>query len=118
MELKMQSSILNATEINALAALLRKNGKSMDHKSFRLLYRASTSNESERKRCVDAVYNKKNVLVIVESVGNDVCGGYTKVGWNKGAGNGTYSSDGEAFIFSIRSSKGYKSYLSNVKSFQ
>ena len=44
----------------------------------------------------------------------NVFGGYTQLGWIKEK-NSDWSSDKDAFVFQVRSSKGYAPILSNVK---
>ena len=41
--------------------------------------------------------------------------GYTQTGWKKYQGNHSYTSDPNAFIFSLRSCKGFVPFISNIK---
>ena len=97
--------------------LLRANDKlEFDNFAYELIYRSSRDGLG-REICIDKVYDKANILVITETEGNNVCGEFTSIGWRKEDANKTYTytKDTKSFIFSIRSSEGYKPCISNVK---
>ena len=68
-----------------------------------LIYNSS-SYGFNREFIINHIYGKKNLIVLIESVNGNVFGGFTSVGWKKGAEDVEYSRDDYAFLFSIRSS--------------
>ena len=112
----IESKILSDNEIDSFMKLLRDNDKpEFDHYEYKLIYRSSRDGLG-KLICENKVYGKKNILMIVESEGNNVCGGYTLTGWETGKKlNYSTTKDSKAFLYNIRSSKGYKPCISNVK---
>ena len=109
----IETKILTDEEIVILFNLLRDNNKpEFDNFDYKLQYRSSRDGLG-KSECVKRVYGKENILMIVESDGNNVCGGYTSTGWEINKSNG-YTKDTKSFIFSIRSSRGHKPCISNV----
>ena len=120
----IESNILTALEQSGFFDLLQENNKSIMHQHWNLIFRLSrdtkhnethidTSSE-EREVFIDRVYGKQDIVVLVETVCGNVFGGYTKQGWKKDMSDRTYLRDQDAFVFSIRSNKGWPKKLSNV----
>lgn len=83
-------------------------------KSFNAIY-DSSKHGLDRQICIDKVHDRSNILVIIQSESNDVFGGFTSVGWKTEINfNDRYLWDNQAFIFSIRSSKGWQPQLSHI----
>ena len=120
-----QSKILTDAEYDDLIELLYKNRKtdliSRKEVEWKLLYRANGDTLSKMV-CIKRCYNKQSVFCLFSGAKGNVCGGYTFKGWDQH--KPAYRSpdyddpdakDDKAFIFSIRSSKGWKPSLSNVE---
>ena len=116
----IDTKILTEDECTLFLNLLRDDNKpEFDNFEYKLLYRSSRDGLG-KSECVTRVYDKKNILVMVETKGNNVCGGYTSTGWKAATQNENrwgygYQKDIKSFIFSIRTSQGYKPCICNVK---
>ena len=109
----IESNILTEKEIETFLKLLQDNGKKVGH-GWNLIYRASRDG-LDRKICINKMYGKPNIMLFIHSDGDCICGGFTATGWNKNGLHGSYSADPEAFMFSLRSPKGWAPFISNVK---
>ena len=115
----MDSEILTEDEQCKLFQLFEQNANdkfkalSMT-RSFNLIYKTSNCREN-REEFVNEVYDKGNIIVLIHTENNNVIGGYTSIGWNKSAKQDDCVVDDDAFIFGIRSCKGYQPQLSYIK---
>ena len=109
----IDSSILSLKENDKLLQLFESQNKfkHLENYEYKLVYRASKDGQ-KGEIFKEMVYGKQNILCII-STGNDVFGGYTFVGWDDKDRYGT-KDDGEAFIFSIRSSKDWPPAIFNL----
>ena len=110
----MESKILSNDEHDQFRNLLIENQKFIVDNECKLIYRQSEEivNGAHFRQ---KVFGKSNVLILIESENGNVIGGYTKTGWDKDFVGYGHSTDKNAFIFQIRSSKGYKPFISNIK---
>ena len=109
--LLIDTKILTDSDQDLFLDLLSTNNKFIGTE-WTLLYRKSTDGKFNDKPFIRKKYqNKKNILCIIQSVDNDILGGYSCSGWTSSG----YNHDEKAYIFGIRSSKGYKPVLSNIK---
>ena len=123
----IESSILTELEQSEFYELLQKNNKSIHNQDWNLIFRlsrdlkdkddASNGYMADRKLFIDRVHGKQDIVVFVETICGNVFGGYTKQGWKKKENDRsrTYTKDEDAFVFSIRSNKGWNMKISNVK---
>ena len=97
----LDTLILSLSEIEILANLLKmKNIGS----TFKLLYRASRdgfSYDEFLNRCKDY----ESTICIISTATNNVFGGYTSIKWQD---DNRWRADDSAFLFLLRSSKGYE----------
>eukprot|EP01083_Nonionella_stella_P217281 780200_1 len=80
-------------------------------KTFKLIYRGSRDGWKSldfHNKCD----NKGKTVVLIYANTNNVFGAYRSIPWKK---NGGYQSDKNAFLFLIRSAKGYKPQIFKVK---
>ena len=126
----MESKILTDNEQYKLFEMLQQctNDKFkalLRAKSFDLIYQMDNDAKTKWDRVgfIDKVYDKENIFILVHTKNNNAIGAYTSVGWNKSAKDGQNDykdtrngrKDSDAFIFGIRSCKGYKPQLSYIK---
>ena len=120
------SIILTDIEKSEFINLLQANDKSIINQNWNLCFRFSrdikdVSTSKEREIFIDKVHEKQDIVVFVETKCGNVFGGYTKQGWKKimrnddGNYRRVYTNDKDAFVFSIRSNKGWDMKISNVK---
>ena len=95
----------------AFLDLLKKNGKDLG-KKWNLIYHGKSDGMND-KIAKQKYENKKNLVCFIHSENDDIFGGYTSNGWKPG--HNVYNNDDKAFIFNIRSSKGFKPIISNIK---
>ena len=100
-------------EIATFLKLLEEEGKKVGDE-WKLIYRASRDG-LDRYNCIDKVYGKPNIMLFIHTEGDNVCGGFTKTGWKRNGGHESYSTDSKAFIFSLRSCKGFVPCISNIE---
>ena len=121
--LTFETSILTEQEQEEFFNLLNTNNKFLEQYEWKLIHQISNDRLGERRRCdvdkkqtIDKVYGKPNIVCFFKGVDNNVCGGYTSTGWDKEKATKQIgkSFDDKAFIFNIRSSKGYKPIILNV----
>lgn len=109
----IDTKILTKNEIDSLLNLLRENNKFVGNQWI-LIYRKSTDGRYSDEKFVRSKYeDKSNILCIIESVDNNVLGGYTSSGFK--TGSHVYNTDDKAYVFGIRSSKEFEPSISNVK---
>eukprot|EP01084_Bolivina_argentea_P292166 502229_1 len=111
-DVQIHSSILRIEEIKSFIKLLSENKKYLGNK-WELIY-SSNKDKLNKDVFIDKVYDKSNIVVFIETYNGNICGGYSKIGWNKNGKNGTYTQDDDAFIFGIRSCKNYPICLRSV----
>ena len=124
----MESKILTDDEQYKLFEMLQQHTNDkfkalLRTKGFNLIYSMDNETQWDRAGFIDKVYNKKNILMLIHTVENNVIGAYTSVGWDKNANenNEAYKDtknckkDDDAFIFGIRSRKGYEPQISYIK---
>eukprot|EP01084_Bolivina_argentea_P059087 107852_1 len=103
------SLILTAEEQQKFSQLLCEHNKDFITKAkSTLLYRGTRDGFNDRI-CEMKCEDKNNLICFIHTVNNNVLGGYTQSGWSSG------TTDFNAFIFALRSSKGYKSIISKVR---
>ena len=76
--------------------------------SWKLLWESSKDGFS-KKACTDKVYEKPNILILIQLRGKDgpIIGGYTKIGWDKEIETHNKSTaDKDAFLFYLKYAKG------------
>ena len=115
---RIDSKLLTEDEQYKLFKLFRDNARPkflelLRSKSLKVIFESSAE-DMNTKECIEKVYGKQNILVLIHSGNNNICGGYTSNGWPEGSGH-AYIADKHAFIFSIRSCKGYEPKISYVK---
>ena len=116
---KIDSKLLTHDEQSKLFKLFEDNAKDkfmklLRNKSLKLIFKSS-GKDMNAKNCIEKVYDRKDILILIHSENDNICGGYTSVGWSKELQNGAgdrYVPDKDAFIFNIRSSNGYEPKLS------
>ena len=110
----INSSILSKKERIIFWKLLEENNKYIGNE-WRLIYRKSRDGRLNDEKFIKQKYeNKQNILCLIESDNKNVLGGYSYSGWK--SGNEVYNRDEAAYVFNIRSSKGYDPIICNVKS--
>ena len=113
MEIDWNSSILSKEERITFLELLKKNNKHIG-KEWSLIYRKSRDGRLNDEMFIKQKYeNKQNILCLIESEDNNVLGGYSYSGWK--SGHRVYNRDEAAYVFNIRSSKGYDPIICNAK---
>ena len=111
----MESSILTDEEQEIFRNLFIENNKLFINNQCNLIYRGSRDG-FDKESCIEKVYDKQNIVILIQSQNGNVFGGYTKAGWDSDLHNSSdYTADKDAFVFQIRSSAGYKPFISNVK---
>ena len=106
-----QSSILTDKEQQEFLNLLSQNNKNLELYEWNLIY-SSSGDKLNKDSVINQVYDKPNILCIIHTENDNICGGFTKTGWGK---NHKYQTkDAEAFLFSIRSSMNYPPIIANV----
>ena len=116
---QFDSKILNDKEKELLRELFLENKKFIIDNDWKLIFKA-TRDGFKKDNFVSKVHGKSNVIILFHTVNNNLFGGYTKQGWTKEIPETDdyqlriYSADKDAFIFQIRSSKGYEPFISNV----
>ena len=110
----MDSIILTNPEISELMLLLIETDKSqiMTNCKWKLIYRASEDGLNEKIAKLK-YENKRNIISLIETINGNVLGGYTSSGWR--SGDLVWNSDHNAFLFGLRSNKGYDASLSNIR---
>ena len=111
----LNSSILTDVECGKLLSLFDSKGKFKDlgTYSYNLIYRSSI-NGGKEKDFKDRVHGKGNVLCLLHTEEDNVFGGYTSCGWDITDEYCTTHRDDKAFLFSIRSIKGYEPAIFDV----
>ena len=118
---RIDTELLTDDEQNKLFKLFEDNTKDkfihlLRNKSLKLIFKSS-GYEMDAEKCIDKVYDKKHILILIHSSNDNICGGYTSVGWKKklqNAGSDKWIKDEDAFLFSIRS-KGYEPRIAYIK---
>lgn len=107
---------MNEKEKKSLIQLLTSNDKFIGNQG-NLLYRKSTDGRYGEESFVKNKYeNKKDILCIIESDDGNVFGGYCSCGFKPvKEGDNIQIGDDKAYIFGIRSNKGYDPIISNIK---
>ena len=114
-----ESKILTDDEQLKLLELLQQHTKDkfrslLLSKSFNLIYEASKA-KADKTEFIDKVYDRENILLLIETANDNVIGGYTCKGWNKSLEPGQGVIDDDVFVFGIRSSQEYEPQISYVK---
>jgi len=107
---KIQSNIINVTETKQLMKWIKDSNKY----KFRLLFRGSRDGfaaSTFHKRCNGRGPN----ISIIKSTNNHVFGGYSQQSWHS---NGNYTRDDNAWLYSLRNTKGDPKVLKIVKNQQ
>ena len=129
--ISMESKILTDDEQYKLFEMLQQHTNDkfkalLRTKAFNLIYSMDSDTDKEQSQMVratliDKVYDKENILILIHTVENNVIGAYTRIGWGKDANdkdNGYEDTKNcktdDAFIFGIRSCKGYEPQLSYI----
>eukprot|EP01084_Bolivina_argentea_P238878 401361_1 len=112
---ELTSSILTEKELNELVSMLSSHDSIFHKKTWKLILN-KTGNELNRDLFIKQVYNKptqssqkQNIIIIIKTVRNNVCGGYTCVNWTDppfefGLKPDTKSyEDDKALVFTMRS---------------
>merc|ERR1712228_293296 len=106
----IKSKILSAKEKNKLKKMVDKHTKNEYKKEWKLLYRGSRDGFA-----YNSFFNKcnmkKNTLCIIQSDIDNVFGGFTTMKWDRSITGFSTKADAKAFLYLIRSSKGFKSSL-------
>ena len=119
----IESNILTMDEQEIFRNLWIENNKPFINNGWDLIYRHSDETKQHGttdrfdylQNLRDKVYGRKNVMILIESSNGNVFGGYTKTGWDQSRIDYGWSQDKDAFVFQIRSSRGYDPFISNVK---
>eukprot|EP01084_Bolivina_argentea_P019542 36318_1 len=120
----VESSILTDEEIYDFLQLLQKNNKGLHNYEWKLIYKA-TETDITKKKCIEQIYGKPNLVCLFHDISGNICGGYTLSGWSVDKNETmttsyhygcNLSSDSKAFIFSIKSNNGnvYKPTLYSI----
>ena len=111
---KIDTTILTNNEILNFRKLLQKYNKIhlLNNFEWNLIYKASRDGLSE-EIAKEKYENKRNIIFFIESQNGNVLGGYTEKGWS--STNWVYNEDKKAFLFGIRSNKGYEPVISEIK---
>ena len=109
----MNTSILTDDEIDSFLALLRNNNKTeLINFEWKIIYRKSIDGRLNDETFIKQRYeNRRNILCLIETQNNDVLGGFSSTGWWSGFER---NKDDKAFVYCIRSSKGYTPILSSI----
>ena len=117
----IESQLLSEDEKDKLLDLLIQNDKSsFVDSSWKLIF-SSYDYGTDMTRFADVVYDKTNIMIIVEVDGNAIVGAYTKTGWKKFSQKVSlqyimeFETDREAFLFYLKSPGNYLPFISNVK---
>ena len=110
---QLESTILTDEEQTIFRDLWIDNHKLFVDNEWKLIHKGST-NGFDEGIFRDRVNGLPQIIFLVELRNGNVFGGYTKTGWSKSQYSG-HSADKDAFVFQIRSTKGYKPFISNVK---
>ena len=105
---RMDTKLLTDKQQHKLFQLFEDNAKDefiqlLTNKSLKLIFKSSGEKMNAQK-CIDKVYDKKDILVLVHSLNNNIFGGYTSVGWSKesqNAGTSRWVMDENAFRFNL-----------------
>lgn len=109
----IESNLFTNDEIDELFNLLLSNKKDIANDSWSLIFE-STKYGIARRKFVNEVHGKENILILFKLKGEIIFGGYTKTGWaTKRPGN--YSADKDAFVFLLKSPEDDEAFISNVK---
>eukprot|EP01083_Nonionella_stella_P313502 1125654_1 len=114
----IDSSILTDSEKEQFLSLLEQHNKfdALGNYSWHLLYRANT-NELDNHAFYNQCHGVKNIVCLIRTQRDDVFGGYTAIGWPKwhiNLQNCSAIRDEKVFLFSVRSSKGYKPIIADI----
>ena len=111
----IKSKLLTDKEQAIFMKLLQDHNKiDFDRYEWKLIYRASRDGLSEQM-AKSKYENKLNLVGFIHTKNDNIMGGYTSVGWRHAiTAGGKYFRDEKAFVFNIRSSKGYQPVLRNV----
>eukprot|EP01084_Bolivina_argentea_P173854 301161_1 len=112
----IESNILTSKEIQNFEELFYNYHKTkhllqITHE-WKLLFRGSMHGFTDVK-FNKIVPNNQNIVVIIHSSDNNVFGGYSKTGYDSIF---KHSTDSNAFLYLLRSSKGYKPQIFDIKS--
>ena len=118
---RIDTKLLTDEEQYKLFKMFKDNTKPkfiqlLETKPLKLIFKSS-GKDMDSKKCIDKVYGRKDILILIHSINDNICGGYTSVGWKKESldGDDFHVEDENAFIFNIRSSNGFESKVSYVK---
>ena len=115
-ENKFDSKLCSLKDIDFIINYL-KTTEMFKNKNFNfiLLYRASIDGDNTanvHKKCCDF----KNVIYFMKSEQGNIFGGFSEIGWKTGGeGNYKYPIDDNAFLFSLKNRKIYKSKKGKAK---
>ena len=84
---QLASSILTEKELNTLLSMLSRQDSIFRKKTWNLIFR-KTGDELNRKLFIQQVHTneyseKSNIIVIIETEKDNVCGGYTSKNWKE-----------------------------------
>ena len=111
---KFESNILTDDEQDIFTNLWIDNDKQFIDNDWKLIYRGSRDG-FDRESAVNKIYDNQNVILLIDTENGNAFGGYTKTGWNSRIKSYKHTPDRDAFVFQIRSSNGYKPFISNVE---
>ena len=101
--------------------LLYKNDKDIVNYAWKVIFNSSNDDFVNFR---EKVFDKKNILLLIELKGECVIGGYTKRGWESSEyyeendlndGEEVWHADKDVFVFYLKSPQNHESFISNLK---
>ena len=114
----LESLILTDEECDILSSMFEQANKFKDlgNYSYKKIFNIDKDGDYEslfKEKCHD----KSHLLCLIQTVDDDVLGGYTAKGWQGHSENIVHQQDDKAFILNIRSNKNYEPKIFDINNY-